>query len=125
MGNQIYAYITHPDTAPDIKSSPTFDPLYGFPNGRKERVLPLSREEMDRANMPLDKRDYCADIWLDYLTCRDKVYPLTAKCDHDYHKYYDCQYDDFVLRMKEYEREKRLKERAKRIDAKRSKEELE
>lgn len=37
MGNMMYAYVTHPDTAPDIKNPPTFNPLLGFPNGRKER----------------------------------------------------------------------------------------
>jgi hypothetical protein len=37
MGNVWYAYVSHPDTAPDIKNPPTFDPLFGFENGRRER----------------------------------------------------------------------------------------
>ena len=37
MGNVMYAYITHPDTAPDFNKAPTFDPNFGFPSGRKER----------------------------------------------------------------------------------------
>ena len=36
MGHLISAYI-HPDINPDISEPPTFNALYGFPNGRKER----------------------------------------------------------------------------------------
>ena len=37
MGNMWYSYVTNPDTAPDYKNPPTFDPLFGFPEGREER----------------------------------------------------------------------------------------
>ncbi|PVD23549.1 hypothetical protein C0Q70_16821 [Pomacea canaliculata] len=120
MGNMMYAYVTHPDTAPDIKNPPTFNPLLGFPNGRKERTIEATREELDRAAVPLDKRDYCVDFYLKYLRCREQAFPFVkSSCHHEWHEYDVCQYEDFVLRMKEYEREKRLKERAKRIEKRR------
>ncbi|XP_076440356.1 NADH dehydrogenase [ubiquinone] 1 beta subcomplex subunit 7-like [Babylonia areolata] len=116
MGNVMYAYITHSDTAPDINKPPTFDPMLGFSNGRKERAIEATREELDRANVPLDRRDYCVDFYLKFLRCRAENFPRVASgCHHEKHEYDQCEYEDFVMRMKEYEREKRMKERAKRI----------
>lgn len=37
MGNYWATYVTHPDTMPVPEGSPTFDPMYGFPDGRKPR----------------------------------------------------------------------------------------
>lgn len=125
MGNVMYAYITHPDTAPNYNKPPTFDPLVGFENGRKERAIQATREELDRANIPLDRRDYCVDYFLKFLRCREQKYPrVNSGCHHEKHEYDQCEYEDYVLRMKEYEREKRMKERAKRIAAKQATEEL-
>ena len=39
MGNYIATHITHPDTMPKSDGKPTFDPMYGFPNGRKIRGM--------------------------------------------------------------------------------------
>ena len=117
----------HADVAPDYKNPSKFDPLTGFQNGRKERVMVATQEEMDAARLPLEKRDYCAHLYLDWLRCRDNVDPwfgYFTKCKHLKHVYENCQFDDFVLRMKEYEREKRLLKREKRIGAKQSKEDL-
>ncbi|BFZ17077.1 hypothetical protein BsWGS_20116 [Bradybaena similaris] len=115
MGNMWYAYVSHPDTAPNHKQPPTFDPLYGFPNGRKERTVKATREELDRANVPLDRRDYCVDIWLDFMKCRQDNMPRWKKhCAGYIHKWEECEREDTILRVKEWEREKRLKERAKR-----------
>ncbi|KAK7487512.1 hypothetical protein BaRGS_00021214 [Batillaria attramentaria] len=125
MGNVMYAYITHPDTAPDFTKPPTFDPHVGFPNGRKERTIQATREELDAAGVPLDRRDYCVDYFLKLLRCRDQNFPRTvSSCHHEKHDYEVCQYEDYVLRMKEYEREKRLKEREKRIQEMQENEEL-
>lgn len=37
MGNWGSRYITNPAGTPDHHKPPSFDPMYGFPNGRKER----------------------------------------------------------------------------------------
>ncbi|XP_012939499.1 NADH dehydrogenase [ubiquinone] 1 beta subcomplex subunit 7 [Aplysia californica] len=119
MGNMWYSYVTNPDTAPDFKSPPTFDPLIGFPEGRQERTIKATREELDRANVPLKNRDYCVDYFLELMKCRQEHFPRILKhCAKQTHEWEHCQIEDTVLRVKEWEREKRLKERAKRIAGK-------
>ena len=44
MGNSMIGlmykkHVSEPENMPDEKQPPTFDPLYGFPNGRKERGM--------------------------------------------------------------------------------------
>lgn len=39
MGNWYSTYIGNPAGMPDYHKPPTFDPMYGFPNGRKERGM--------------------------------------------------------------------------------------
>lgn len=125
MGNVVYAYITHPDTAPDFTKPPTFDSTVGFKYDRVERNVIATRAVLDRAGVPLERRDYCVDFFLKLLRCRDQHFPRTvSSCHEQKHDYEQCEYEDYVLRMKEYEREKRLKERAKRIAEKQSKEML-
>merc|ERR1711915_104195 len=110
MGN----LMAQPPVYVDYTKEPTFDPLYGFPEGRKERVMLATPEEMESNRIPLDKRDYCAHKAIAHLACRDKNFPFVNKCAHEKHDYLNCQYDDYVLRMKEHERERRLLERARR-----------
>ncbi|CAM1321329.1 NDUFB7 (predicted) [Pycnogonum litorale] len=117
--------IKEPDLYPDKTKDPTFDPLHGFPNGRKERVMIASEEDMRLARIPLKDRDYCAHMLLDYQRCRLKEFPLLYRCGHEKHEYSHCKYDDYVLRMKEYERERRLIVRAKRKNAETKAENLE
>ncbi|KAH9504136.1 hypothetical protein Btru_065088 [Bulinus truncatus] len=95
MGNMWYAYVSHPDTTPDYNKPPTFDPLIGFPNGRKERCVKATREELDKANIPLDKRDYCVDYFLALVKCRHDHYPRTQKhCSHELHAWETCEKDE-------------------------------
>ncbi|XP_012265521.2 NADH dehydrogenase [ubiquinone] 1 beta subcomplex subunit 7 [Athalia rosae] len=115
MGNTWAYYVSHPDTTPPSITPPTFDPLLGFSNGRKPRVMVATEEEMKSANLALKDRDYCAHHLLAYQACRADVWPLAYKCAHERHVLFNCQYDDFVLTMKEYERERRLLQRQKRI----------
>ncbi|XP_074642869.1 NADH dehydrogenase [ubiquinone] 1 beta subcomplex subunit 7-like [Tubulanus polymorphus] len=124
MGQWYSSYISHPDTTPNYKEEPTFDAMYGFPNGRKERVCIASYEEMQAANLPLDKRDYCAHLYIDFMRCKKENMPWNIKCKHELHEWETCQHNDFIMRMKEFEREKRLLERAKRKALKESTESL-
>ncbi|CAH1990190.1 unnamed protein product [Acanthoscelides obtectus] len=116
MGNSVTTYATggfnlyfHPEITPSPLEEPTFDPLMGFENGRKERVMIATEEELRSAKIPLDERDYCAHHLLAYRSCRRDNWPWAAKCHHGKHAYLNCRYDDFVIRMKEYERERRLR----------------
>ncbi|KAK3864147.1 hypothetical protein Pcinc_030135 [Petrolisthes cinctipes] len=124
MGQVMSEYIGDPATRPDYTKSATFDPLYGFSEGRKERVMIATVEEMQSADLPQDSRDYCAHLAIEHRACRQNVWPLAYKCAHEKHQYLNCQYEDFVLRMKEYERERRLLERTERKAAKAAREEL-
>ncbi|XP_059143065.1 NADH dehydrogenase [ubiquinone] 1 beta subcomplex subunit 7-like [Physella acuta] len=125
MGNMWYTYVSHPDTAPDYKNPPTFDPLLGFPNGRKERRVLATREELDKANIPLKRRDYCVDYFLALTKCKQEHFPrLISHCSKQLHEWEHCELNDQTMRVKEWERERRLKERNKRITRKHSLEEL-
>lgn len=118
------AYVTSPDTAPNLESMPSFDPMYGFPDGRKERVMIATQQEMNDARLPLDRRDYCAHFLIDYYKCRQTAFPSMWHCNAKKHDYDNCEYQDYIMRMKEYEREKRLLQRAKRKRIKAEREEL-
>ena len=47
---------------PKQDSGPTFDPMLGFPNGRKPRVLTVSAEEMEAVQLQPWEKNYCADL---------------------------------------------------------------
>ncbi|XP_063699564.1 NADH dehydrogenase [ubiquinone] 1 beta subcomplex subunit 7 [Culicoides brevitarsis] len=115
MGNWTARYITNPEGTPDGSTPPSFDPMYGFPNGRKERVMIATEKEMVAAKIPVENRDYCAHKLIDYKQCRQEVWPWTYQCAHEKHAYLTCQYEDYIIRMKEYEREKRLLRRNQNI----------
>jgi len=118
MGNWYSRYYGNPEGTPSSTKPASFDPLYGFPNGRKERVMIATEEQMRAAKIAPADRDFCAHKLIDYKQCRQEVWPFTYKCAHEKHAYMTCEYDDYVLRMKEYEREKRLLRRQQRIEAK-------
>ena len=43
-------------------SKPTFDPMMGFPNGRVQRNLSVSAEEMEAVQLQPWEKNYCADL---------------------------------------------------------------
>ncbi|XP_060083244.1 NADH dehydrogenase [ubiquinone] 1 beta subcomplex subunit 7-like [Ylistrum balloti] len=103
-----------PHLHPNRLEPPTFDANYGFPNGRKEREPTLTYEEMVAYKIPEEFRDYCAHHYAELQKCFRKHMPFGYRCSHEKHHWDDCQFDEFVIRMKEYEREKRLLQRAAR-----------
>jgi len=114
MGHVYSTYIGSPETSPDFRNPPTFDANYGFENGRKERVMIATENEMDAATLKPHERDYCAHLIIDFYKCRADVFPFVSRCLPERDAWSHCEYDDYVLRMKEYERERRLLMRAKR-----------
>ncbi|XP_060813338.1 NADH dehydrogenase [ubiquinone] 1 beta subcomplex subunit 7 [Bombus pascuorum] len=113
MGNTFQKMVSS-DPFPPTDSEPTFDPMYGFPKERKQRVMPLSEEDMIAAKIPLDCRDYCAHLYLEYKRCFIKKFPFIILCAEEIQNYKECQHEDDVLRAKEYERERRLLIRERR-----------
>ncbi|XP_046664479.1 NADH dehydrogenase [ubiquinone] 1 beta subcomplex subunit 7 [Homalodisca vitripennis] len=114
LGYNRYMY---PDLYPEPDTIPKSDPLYGFPEGRQEKVMVATEDEMYSAKVPLPLRDYCAHMYIDFLKCRKENFPFVAKCHHEKHAYHNCEYGEYIDRMKDYERERRLMVRAKRIAA--------
>lgn len=101
----------------DLKSDdkPTFDAKIGFICARAKREMIAPNDHLISARIPLKYRDYCAHYLLDYQVCRYKHMPLLYKCHEQKHAYLNCEKDDYIIRMKEFERERRLREREIRI----------
>merc|ERR1711970_1698388 len=88
--------------------------MYGFSGERKER-------KMIKAMVPLKYRDYCAHHYINYQKCA-RTRPMIDffnQCGGEKHEWEHCQYEDFIMRQKEYERERRLLQREKAQEAKR------
>lgn len=107
-----------------------------------------TQAEMVSAKLPLEERDYCAHTKIEYLRCIADVFPWNYKCAHAKHAQANCLYEEYVpspsqirihsnlicfffciccsylLRMKEYERERRLMVRRERKAKKQQREEL-
>jgi len=79
-----------------------------------------TEEEMIHAMVPLKYRDYCAHYYINYMKCKrdNGKFNLLQPCDHERHEWEECQYEDFLMRMKEYERERRLLQREKKQEYK-------
>ncbi|KAL0277076.1 UNVERIFIED_CONTAM: hypothetical protein PYX00_004483 [Menopon gallinae] len=120
MGNlQAIQYIhwKKPEDLPDTDGKPSFNPQFGFDKPRKKRVMVATEEEMKAAQLPLDKRDYCAHLLINFESCRRTYWPFPVMCKPEKHMYLNCEHEDYILRMKEYERERRLKAREARLAA--------
>ncbi|KAH8852550.1 NADH dehydrogenase [ubiquinone] 1 beta subcomplex subunit 7 [Schistosoma japonicum] len=107
MGHVLATY-KDPNSMPDIFRGPIFNPLDGFPEGRKRRQSILTEDEMIAAGLRSHERDYCAHILIAFKKCQKEYIIPALFCSDIKHQYSDCKRDDFVLRMKEYERERRL-----------------
>ncbi|CAG9560361.1 unnamed protein product [Danaus chrysippus] len=99
----------------NMDDKPTFDPQEGFSYERKPREMIAKEEDLISARIPPKYRDYCAHHLLEYQVCRYKNVPLMYKCAHEKHAYLNCEHQDYVMRMKEFERERRLRVRENRL----------
>ncbi|GAV04371.1 hypothetical protein RvY_14659 [Ramazzottius varieornatus] len=111
-------YVAEKEAAPEFEKGPTFDPNFGFDVPRKERVMVATQEEMEAANLRLHERDYCAHHGVAYRKCMANNMPWYWKCKHFKHEWMECEYEDAVMRIKEYERERRLKKRELQLQGK-------
>ncbi|VVC92842.1 unnamed protein product [Leptidea sinapis] len=95
--------------------NPTFNHQAGFNIERQQREMKSSEVDLVSAKIPPQHRDYCAHHLLEYQVCRYKNMPLLYKCAHEKHDYLNCEHQDYVVRMKEFERERRLRIRENRL----------
>nr|XP_008171658.1 NADH dehydrogenase [ubiquinone] 1 beta subcomplex subunit 7 [Chrysemys picta bellii] len=77
-----------------------------------------TQQQMNDANLPLEMRDYCAHYLIKLLKCKRDSFPNFLACDDEKHDWDYCQHLDYVMRMKEFERERRLLVRKKRLEQK-------
>lgn len=103
----------HLDLKMDDK--PTFNSNAGFTYTRREKQMWVCEDHLISARIPPKYRDYCSHFLLDYHVCRYKHAPFMTLCAHEKHTYLNCEHADYVMRMKEFERERRLREREIRI----------
>ncbi|KAL4665232.1 hypothetical protein H8957_012802 [Semnopithecus entellus] len=110
-------YLGDTSVEPDPLQMPTFPPNYGFPE-RKEREMVATQQEMMDAQLRLQLRDYCAHYLIRLLKCKRDSFPNFLACKQEWHDWHYCEHHDYVMRMKEFERERRLLQRKKRRDKK-------
>ncbi|XP_023085545.1 NADH dehydrogenase [ubiquinone] 1 beta subcomplex subunit 7 [Piliocolobus tephrosceles] len=110
-------YLGDTSVEPDPLQMPTFSPDYGFPE-RKEREMVATQQEMMDAQLKLQLRDYCAHHLIRLLKCKRDSFPNFLACKQERHDWHYCEHRDYVMRMKEFERERRLLQRKKRREKK-------
>ncbi|XP_046960772.1 NADH dehydrogenase [ubiquinone] 1 beta subcomplex subunit 7 [Vanessa cardui] len=98
-----------------MDDKPTFNHQDGFSFNRKQREMIAKEEDLVSARIPPKYRDYCSHYLLEYQVCRYKNMPMLYKCAHEKHDYLNCEHQDYMLRMKEFERERRLRLRENRL----------
>jgi len=114
MFTRTFNEVIDPEYNPNINEPATYPSNYGFSEERVERKMIATEDEMIKAKLPLKYRDYCAHYFISYMKCKRDAGPFGFySCDHEKHDWEHCQYEDFVMRMKEYERERRLLQREK------------
>ncbi|XP_033927954.1 NADH dehydrogenase [ubiquinone] 1 beta subcomplex subunit 7 [Melopsittacus undulatus] len=106
-------YVGGADSEPDPLRMPTFPPDLGLPQ-RRPRAPPAPPEVLSLARLPLSQRDFCSHHLLALLRCRRETFPEPWSCGELKHQWDSCEHRDYVMRMKEFERERRLLQRQKR-----------
>ncbi|KAK2506549.1 hypothetical protein MC885_015301 [Smutsia gigantea] len=110
-------YLGDASVEPDPLRMPTYPPDFGFPE-RKEREMVATQQQMNDAQLVLQQRDYCAHYLIRLLQCKRDSFPNFLACKHEQHDWDYCEHLDYVKRMKEFERERRLLQRKKRREQK-------
>jgi len=62
--------------------------------------MPVTRQQMNDAQLPLAWRDHCAHKLIDLNECRVGSKYLPWTCSHEKHSYEKCLYKEYLLRMK-------------------------
>ncbi|XP_061300430.1 NADH dehydrogenase [ubiquinone] 1 beta subcomplex subunit 7 [Pezoporus flaviventris] len=106
-------YLGGADTEPDPLRVPSFPPELGMPE-RRPRAMVASPEVLAAARVPLEQRDFCAHHLVKLLRCKRDAFPEPWICRDLQHRWEACEHEDYVMRMKEFERERRLLQRQKR-----------
>ncbi|NXR88034.1 NDUB7 dehydrogenase, partial [Hypocryptadius cinnamomeus] len=74
-----------------------------------------SAAQLAQARVSLEQRDFCGHHLLRLLRCHRDNFPVPWGCHALRHAWDSCQHEDYVMRMKEFERERRLRLRQQRL----------
>lgn len=77
--------------------------------------MEITKEEMDSANMAPFLRDSCVYYRMRYHGCMYRESPFWPRCEGFKQEQTDCAREELLHDMKEFEREKRLNARERRI----------
>ncbi|NXR52473.1 NDUB7 dehydrogenase, partial [Hippolais icterina] len=78
-------------------------------------AMVASAAQLAQGHVPLEQRDYCGHHLLRLLRCHRDNFPVPWGCHALRHAWDSCQHQDYVMRMKEFERERRLRQRQQRL----------
>ncbi|XP_058677392.1 NADH dehydrogenase [ubiquinone] 1 beta subcomplex subunit 7 isoform X1 [Ammospiza caudacuta] len=78
-------------------------------------VMVASASQLSDARVPLEQRDFCGHHLVRLLRCQRDNFPVPWGCHALRHAWDSCQHEDYVMRMKEFERERRLRLRQQRL----------
>ncbi|NXR35722.1 NDUB7 dehydrogenase, partial [Zosterops hypoxanthus] len=106
-------YLWDAEAEPDPLNMPSFPADLGMPR-RQPRAMVATAAQLAQGRVPLEQRDYCAHHLLRLLRCHRDNFPVPWGCHDLRHAWDSCQHEDYVMRMKEFERERRLKQRQQR-----------
>lgn len=79
---------------PDPFLESKYEPLYGFPRGRKVRMAKATEVEMDSAKIEGRWRDYCADKMIKLKACRRDNNPFFYRCNAYVHAWEECEWHE-------------------------------
>merc|ERR1712136_206895 len=108
------SFIRHTQDPPGV--NPKGDPHEGFPEGRKEREPPVSKEVIDAWRVPSIRQNFCVEDYIKFRKCQIREHPMAWNCHRELHHLHHCEQNEKILRMKEFERERRLRLRAYKKD---------
>lgn len=94
MGNGFT--MPHLSGNPDPRKEAKYEPLFGFPNGRKPRLMVASVDEMDSVQLEPQFRDYCAHKLIKLRACKNRqwIFAGSSACRHYRHAYEECLYQE-------------------------------
>lgn len=78
-------------------------------------MIRATKEEMDSANLEPNVRDLCAHATINFRGCVTANQPFWYKCKGLWEEVDQCYIQERVHDMKEFEREKRLNRRERRL----------
>lgn len=73
---------------------------------------PVDPKLLQKYQIPLAWRDYCAHLLIPLNECRIKNNYLPWKCEDEKHAWEKCQYEDYKRRMRLAERERQRRKEA-------------